>query len=220
MKDKTKWKQGVLSDQFHVMHNFHPTDLDRNGAADILCASYEGASWIKLRGDGTVGSTMRLGTGQEQAAPARGASEIRNGRLAGGRDYLATIEPWHGDKVVVYLAPKSWDASSSQSELWQRLVIDEELAWGHAVACANLDADPEDELVIGVRDNKSDAHRCGVRIYDPDASGTKWTRTLLDAGGVAVEDLVTADFDGDGRQDIIAVGRATHNAKLYLTKNR
>lgn len=218
IKDKTKWKQSVLTDQLHVMHNFHPTDLDRNGLADMLCASYEGATWLKLNPEGTLRWSGRLGSGQEQPAPARGASEIRSGRLAGQRDYLATIEPWHGDKVVVYLAPKSWDPQSNQATLWERLIIDDELAWGHAVACANIDSDPEEELIIGVRDNKSDAQRCGVRVYDPDASGTKWTRQLVDAGGVAVEDLVTADFNGDGRPDIIAVGRATHNAKLYLNK--
>lgn len=218
VKDKTKWKQSVLTDKLHVMHNFHPTDLDRAHDADILCASYEGATWLKLNLDGTLRWSGRLGAGQDQPAPARGASEIRNGRLAGKRDYLATIEPWHGDKVVVYLAPQQWDPLGDEDTLWQRVVIDDELAWGHAVACANVDDDPEDELIIGVRDNKSDAQRCGVRVYDPDASGTKWTRQLVDAGGVAVEDLVTADFNGDGRPDIIAVGRATHNAKLYLNK--
>ena len=216
--DKAKWDKRVLTDQFHVMHNFHPTDLDRDQQFDILCASYEGATWLKLKPDGTLRSSTRLGVGQEQAPPARGASEIRNGHLAGQRDYLATIEPWHGDKVVVYVAPQSWNPSGDSIQPWPRLIVDDELAWGHAVACANLDDDPEDELVIGVRDNKSDAHRCGVRIYDPDPSGSKWTRTLLDAGGVAVEDLITADFNGDGRQDILAVGRATHNARLYWNK--
>lgn len=216
VKEKTKWTKRVLTDKLHVMHNFHPTDLDSDRQVDIVCASYEGASWLRLNSDGTLRWSGRLGAGQDQPAPARGASEIRSGRLAGQRDYLATIEPWHGDKVVVYVAPKSWDPRSDNQALWERLVIDDELAWGHAVACANIDSDPDDELIIGVRDNKSDTQRCGVRIYDPDASGTKWTRTLADAGGVAVEDLVTADFNGDGKQDIIAVGRATHNAKLYL----
>ncbi len=214
--DKSKWQPRVLADQLHVMHNFHPTDLDRDGATDILCASYEGATWMKVAADGKLRWVGRLGVGQEQAAPARGASEIRSGRLASGRDYLATIEPWHGDKVVVYLAPQSWDPRSDKQILWQRVVIDDELAWGHAVACANIDNDADEELIIGVRDNKTDVHRCGVRVYDPDPNGAQWKRTVLDPGGVAVEDLVTADVNGDGKRDIIAVGRATHNARLYL----
>ncbi len=216
--DENKWKKSVLTDKLHVMHNFHSANLDRDNQVDILCASYEGATWLKLNLDGTLRWSGRLGAGQEQPAPARGASEIRNGRLEDKRDYIATIEPWHGDKVVVYRAPSVWDPYGDEDKLWERQIIDDQLAWGHAVACANLDADAAQELIIGVRDNKSDTQRCGVRIYDPDASGTNWTRTLLDPGAVAVEDLVTADINADGKTDIIAVGRATHNARLYLQK--
>ena len=35
---------------------------------------------------------------------------------------------------------------------------------------------------------------------------------------MAVEDLAAADLDGDGRIDIIAVGRASHNARIYWNK--
>jgi hypothetical protein len=42
-----------------------------------------------------------------------------------------------------------------------------------------------------------------------------WRRTLIDPAGVAVEDLAAADLDGDGRQDIVAVGRATKNVRIY-----
>ncbi len=141
------------------------------------------------------------------------------GRLANKRPFIATIEPWHGDKVVVYVAPANWNANAPSDTPWPRYVIDDELAWGHAVACTNLDDDGEDEIVIGVRDNKSDAHRCGVRVYHLASSeGEKWTREIIDPGHVAVEDLVTADLDGDGRNDIIAVGRATHNVVLYWNR--
>ena len=52
--------------------------------------------------------------------------------------------------------------------------------------------------------------------YRPaDALGEKWQRQLLDEGGVAVEDLAAADLDGDGRLDIAAVGRASHNLRIY-----
>ena len=32
---------------------------------------------------------------------------------------------------------------------------------------------------------------------------------------MAVEDLTVADLNGDGRMDIIAVGRATKNLRIY-----
>ncbi len=213
-----KWPIRVLNDQLHVMHNFHLTDLDNDQRVDLLCASYEGATWLRLDEKGNVKSSDRLGVGQEQAPPASGSSEIRDGRLANKRPFIATVEPWHGDKIVVYVAPMDWTPNAPQKP-WPRLVIDDQLAWGHAVACANLDGDPEDELIIGVRDNKSDSARCGVRVYDcANGDGQAWTRTLVDPGAVAVEDLIAADIDADGRIDIVAVGRATHNAKIYFNK--
>jgi hypothetical protein len=102
--------------------------------------------------------------------------------------------------------------------LWERHVLDDRLQWGHAVWCADLDGDGSDELIVGVRDNLSGkpGERCGVRIYQStDGRGLKWARHLLDEGGVAVEDLAVADLDGDGRPDLVAVGRASHNARIY-----
>lgn len=210
------WQARVLTDELHVMHNFDVVDLDRNGRPELVTASYEGATWLQVAENGQV-QLRRLGSGQEEPAPQRGASEIRHGILPDGGDYLATIEPWHGDKVVVYVAPQDWQRNSQL--LWARTVVDDQLAWGHAVACANLDDDPGQELIIGVRDDQTEQHRRGLRIYDPvDAANGKWQRTLIDPGGVAIEDLVAADFDGDGDIDIVAVGRATHNAKIYWNR--
>ncbi len=210
------WGQRVLTDQLHVMHNFEATDLNDDQRLDLITASYEGVSWIQFANSGADSrkvTVRRVGAGQEEAAPKRGASEIRRGKLADGRNYIATVEPWHGDKIVVYVAPDHWE---SKTELWPRFVLDEELAWGHALFCGNMDSDADEELIVGIRDDKSDAHRRGVRIYDPiDAVAGKWQRQIVDPGAVAVEDLVCADLDADGDLDIIAVGRATHNCKIY-----
>jgi hypothetical protein len=215
------WPSQTLTDQLPVMHNMDVIDLDRNRHNDLLLASYRGVHWLRTDAGGATVMT-RLGKGQEQAPPAAGASEIRLGTLASGRRYIATVEPWHGDKIVVYVEPIGW--SSMSNDLWPRTVLDEELAWGHAVACANLDNDEDQELIVGVRDDRSDQHRRGVRIYDPVPSadgantGPTWRRTLLDPGAVAVEDLAAADLDGDGKVDIVAVGRATHNVKIYWNR--
>ncbi|MFM7833434.1 MAG: hypothetical protein ACKPJD_16705 [Planctomycetaceae bacterium] len=35
---------------------------------------------------------------------------------------------------------------------------------------------------------------------------------------MATEDLAVADLTGDGRPDIVAGGRATHNVRLYVNQ--
>ncbi len=209
------WPMEVLNDELHVTHNFWPTDFDGDGRPEILVASFEGISLLARDSAGKF-KAQRIGAGNQDTRPNRGASEIKLGRTAAGR-YIATIEPWHGNQVVVYTPPDGNDKSERKSEsLWHRHVLDQELKWGHAVWCADLDGDGDEELVIGVRDELSNTARCGVRIYKPqDIAAGRWQRQVVDPGSVAVEDLAVADLDSDGRPDIVAVGRQTHNVRIY-----
>jgi hypothetical protein len=213
-KDPTRnrWVPEVLDHSLHVMHNFWPIPARTGKGMDILTASYEGVNLIARASDGKWGR-RQLGTG-DQLNPKgkRGASEIKQGKLKNGRKVIATIEPWHGDHVVVYTEP------DDPKGLWDRHVIDSKLRWGHAVSFADLDGDGGDELIIGVRDDlsKNPGERRGVRIYKAlDERGTRWARHIVEDGGVATEDLAVADLDGDGRPDIVAVGRQTGNARIY-----
>jgi hypothetical protein len=95
------------------------------------------------------------------------------------------------------------------------------------VGFADLDGDKADELVVGVRDDPNPkagdkfTERRGVRIYKcTDGKGEKWDRFLLDPGGVAVEDLAVADLNGDGKPDIVAVGRQTKNVRIYWNQGK
>ncbi len=209
------WTKEIIDRSQHVMHNFQPIRMLENTSRDeLLTASFEGVHWFAWDQRGTY-SSSRLCSGFEGPAPNKGSSEVRLGSLGTGKSFIATIEPWHGNEVVVYDQPGDfqWKPDNPPARLWQRTVLDKELKWGHAVACTNLDNDPDEELVIGVRDDAS-PYRCGVRVYDRQVDGT-WKRQLIEPGQVAVEDLVTADLNSDGKTDIIAVGRASKNAVVY-----
>lgn len=216
---KGPWTSEVINEDLHVAHNFVPTDLDHDGKLDLVVASFEGVSLLTRAADGRWTRTL-IGTGNQATSPNRGASEVKHGRLASGADYLATIEPWHGFQVAVYTRPPAGAAADGAVPLWPRQVLDEELKWGHAVWCADLDGDGDEELVVGVRDTKDADHPCGLRIYDPaNAAGTQWTQHVFDPGGVAIEDLAVADLNADNRPDVVAVGRQTKNVRIYWNES-
>ncbi len=211
-----RWIAGPFDNTLHVVHNFDVVDLERydqNYIGNLLVASYEGVTWVGYRASLDLTQTWRyarIGLGdQSQPDKNRGASEVRLGRIKDKQPIIATIEPWHGNQVVIY-RPDGTDLSKP----WKRTVIDKELKWGHALAWADLDGDGQDELIVGVRDSLSPKDQCGVRIYRLQSDG-RWISERLDPGGVAVEDMVVADLNGDGKPDIIAVGRATGNVRIY-----
>lgn len=203
------WVNYPIEVPLFVMHNFDVIKRN-NGTSDLITASFQGVHILTRHPTNRSPIIQRIGTGLEAQAPAKGASEIRLGSLAANRKFAATIEPWHGNQVVVYEEPTN---KTEPSSLWNRIVVDDQLKWGHAVVAVNLDSDEQDEIAIGVRDDAA-PHRCGVRIYDRQSDGT-WTRTLIEPGQVAVEDMISADLDQDGKAELIAVGRATHNAVIY-----
>ena len=214
---RDRWPMRVLNEEMRVTHNFQFVDFDADKDLDMLCTSFEGVNLLTNDGKGNFARKV-IGAGNQATSPNRGASEIKLGHTSNGGRYIATIEPWHGHQVVVYTEP-----TDPSTGLWTRRVVDEELKWGHAVWCTNIDGDADEELLIGVRDDldeKDPTKRRGLRIYDPvDPAAGKWTRQLVDAGAVAIEDLAAADLDGDGRQDIVAVGRQTHNARIYWNRS-
>jgi hypothetical protein len=210
---KGPWKADVINDTLHVVHNIAAVPATGRKAIDILAASYEGVTRFSRDATG-LWSQKRIGEGyQEAPLRERGASEVAQGKLKAG-PFVATIEPWHGNRVVVYMP------TANPTLMWNRIVMDSRLRWGHAVCAADLDGDGADELIVGVRDDPSRGDEFndprGVRVYrSRDSSGKAWERLLVDPGGVAVEDLTVADLDGDGRPDIIAVGRQTGNVRIY-----
>ncbi|MEW4569586.1 VCBS repeat-containing protein [Tautonia sp. JC769] len=210
------WPVEVADESLHTTHGFVGLDWDGDGREELVVAAWEGV--FRLDREGEEWSRVKLGSGNQESAPHKGASEVKAGRLADGREFIATVEPWHGFQAAVYAKPER------DGELWRRTVIDEPLAWGHAVWTIDLDGDGDQELIIGHRDpnpeGAANPAAPGLYVYDPvpGSEPIEFNRHAIDVGGVAVEDAIAADLDGDGRPELIAGGRATHNVRIYWNR--
>ena len=216
------WPVEVADESLHTTHNLEIVDFDGDKKLDILICAWEGVFVLQRGSDGRWTKT-KIGEGNQQAEPFKGTSEIKLGSLADGRKFAAAVEPWHGSQAVIYLAPAKSTTTATPDKLWERIAIDEPLNGGHAVWVANLDGDADQEVIVGHRDKNKDGVKTpvgpSVIVYDPkpstDGGRLTFERHVIDDGGVAVEDLMADDLDGDGRADIIAGGRATRNVKIY-----
>lgn len=229
---KESWKPEVLNDELHVVHNFElhaTTRASKSGdfvEHDLFTASYEGVTHLWKSGDAFVVKDRDRRPG-EQSNPlgSRGSSEVAALRHKSWPrfNWVAAVEPWHGNSLAFYRERLDGELGSSLD--FVRTIIDDQLRWGHAVKFGEFIPGGRPLLVLGVRDNptKDDKFKeqRGVRLYrSADDAGTKWDRYILEDGGVAVEDLTVADLNGDGKLDIVAVGRATGNARIYWNQGK
>ena len=195
---KDPWPAEVIDDSLHIVHNFAVLDFDGDGDDELIAASREGLHLLERGTDGRWTKT-RLGDVN--------AGEVKVGRVGGAR-VLAVIEPWHGTTVAIYREP----AKPTRGP-WTRQVIDETLTGGHAIGWLDVDGDGNDELVAGWREKD-----VGVALYRITSATERPARVMIDAGGMAAEDLTVADLDADGRPDVIASGRRTANVRIYWNR--
>jgi hypothetical protein len=209
------WRATLLDGELNAMHNHWMVDLDGDGRTDALTASQEGVFLLRRDDKGEViKQKISDGAPGPDAPQQRGAGEIKVGKLKGQAPFIVTVEPMHGNSAVVYTRPPAGE------KLWTRHVVDDTLKRGHAIGVADVDHDGADELIIGHSDKGTgEISGPGVFIYKMvDGSPAKWSKHTVDNGGVATEDLVVDDLNGDGWPDIVACGRATFNVKLYINK--
>jgi hypothetical protein len=189
------WSYDLVSTDMHMTHNFFPVE-SKNGDLSVLVGGKEGIKSFKYNGNGWASPSPWPISGQ-------GVGELALGKLKGGATFTTTIEPMHGTALVIYVANK-------------RIVLNDKMKDGHALAAADLMKQGQDQIVMGWR-NPGDAGETGVKIYvATDESGLEWKEFSVDPLlKMACEDLTLADLDGDGKLDIIASGRASKNVIVY-----
>jgi hypothetical protein len=204
-----EWEVETLNDQLHKTHNFDFVQWDDDATPEIAVAAKEGVfvlNWSREQG-GYV--SEQIGSDENG-----GCGEVRGGSLGGGRKFLCAVSPMHGNQLALFTpAPNG-------AKPWTRAVLDDSLIDGHALACGDLLGIGRDQIVVGWRAmGRPRSVKVGLKLLTPmDAEGKEWRTTLLDDDTMACEDLQLADFNGDGKLDIVAAGRGTRNVKVWLNE--
>ncbi len=200
---KETWRTTVVEDTLHITHNFDPCQWDpATEAEEILYIGQEGAMVISHR-DGSWS--------KEKLTQISHGGEIRMGLHSKRTPFVVTIEPWHGTKLVSYRRKIGTKTASLSSPV----VLDDTLSQGHAIATADLLGIGSEQVVAGWRSPNAN-QEVGLKLYWPvNDDATKWDSVFVDRNGMATEDLRLGDLNGDGKIDIVAAGRSTHNLKVY-----
>lgn len=212
---KAEWPASVVDESLHKTHNFMITSIaptpDRvspslavGGGEGIRFNTYSNGKWSP--------AASALGK-PEFGDDYPGAGELRQGKLGpgAGRRFIACVEPMHGNRLSVI--------SFSDTGKATRQILTDQLAEGHALACGDLLGIGSDQIVVGWRGTPEKPHPVGIKLFAAaDNTAAHWQESPIDSDGMACEDVALADLNGDGKLDIIASGRATHNLKVYLNE--
>ena len=207
-----EWKRLLISDELSgVLHRVRVVQWDDDKAEELLTAGFDGIFLHNSvgKGDGIRWENTQLSSGHAELPKTAGASDVAVGYLNKTR-MVTSVEPWHGNEVVVYTEDKSGG--------WQRRIIYDQLTEGHEVCVGDFNGDGRDDIVAGdrARGKVASSHV----FYAQDDAGTEWRHEVLDHLGMSASGCAVADINGDGRVDIVQIGGATHNIKWYENLGR
>jgi hypothetical protein len=197
------WNIILLDQSMHQTHNLDIVEERLLGKTNMYVAGREGVRVISAFGNKR---------GKEQAHKMSGlensAGEIRVGNFDSKQPFIATIEPMHGVAVAVYTIGKNTS----------RIILDDQLKEGHALATADLLGLGRDQVIAGWRVPNAQ-NKIGIKLYVPNNTTTHWDQYWIDENGIATEDLQVLDMNADGKPDIVASGRSTKNLKVYWNRS-
>jgi len=199
------WNTFTIDQHLHLTHNFDVVDQPENNDNGLYIASKEGILFTRLNINPNAGERL-----EKIEACNQPAGEVRFGNMAKGKSYLATIEPMHGHQLFVYLKDDSG----------KRIVLDEDLKEGHALATGDFLSTGSDQVVAGWRVPNKEG-KVGIKMFSQkNSGGSEWQTNWIDENGMACEDLQVKDLNNDGKPDIVAAGRSTRNLKIYWNTSR
>ena len=184
------WQRELITTQEGLVHGLYIVDrggaagdtIITSGFAGVFANEFRDASWHR----------SRIIAGDPAPWPRSGASEFTEAQL-GGERVIATIEPWHGNQVVVYRMLNGG---------WTRNLIDTEVSLGHKIVAGDLDRDGREELIVA---DRGDAR--GVYLYTAaDDAGTTWQKEVLD-DDIQASGCSAADINGDTHIDVVCIDR-------------
>jgi hypothetical protein len=182
-RPENDWKRETITLENHgVSHGLNIQPFSGNGEA-VMTSGYEGTNIHEYKNGKWVRTPLTKG--KNAPWPDGGSSDVMFGHFGGKRFYV-TIEPFHGNMVVVHMP----DGKGG----YTRQVIDDQIANGHALTLVDTDGDGNDEIVAG-------GNRSSQSMYfykAADATGQNWTRFQMD-DDMAPAACATADIKGSGR---------------------
>ena len=208
----TPWTTHLLVDTMHATHNLEIIPSTPLEPESLLVCGREGVVRLNPLDAGKSWQQQWITRHPTDSTELLGAGEVRFGVLASGMPYVTTIEPMHGNSLVLYTPPPE----GPKDKPWNRRVLDDTLADGHALATYDFLGIGNRQIAVGWRSAQKIGPKVGVKLlHTTKETGDEWTTTLLDDNTMATEDLAYADLDGDKDQDLIAAGRRTKNVKIY-----
>ena len=202
--DSKAWKRHLIADDIPgIIHRVRAVNWDSDTREEFLVASFEGIALYKAIGNGdamTFQKTLLSAGHGSDKAPRLGASDVGVG-MQDGRRFFASVEPWHGNEVVVY---------NDVGGKWQRRVIYDKVTSGHEIAVVDLNGDGRFDVVAN--DNSRAGQRQpnatpGVHVlYAPDDPvNGEWKYQRIE-DKFAMNGCVGADINRDKRMDLVCTG--------------